>query len=157
VYQQRFYVQVARLVTATHTKRSGQIFIWLWTISIPKYSISSFSAPLFIAMKLTAKYRFRVGDLYTFKNSFQKSKLSTTMKAAEHKENLSNVRCHLCDFNMSSTGDSTHVRMIMKSPNTGQHLHVNLFTSIWNANLEFTEILSLWEGIDTPLYVSLKK
>jgi len=45
--------------------------------------------------------------------------------------------CHLSDFNVSPTGDSTYVRMI----NTGQHLHVSRFTGILKPNSEFKEIL----------------
>lgn len=59
-------------------------------------------------------------------------------------KNYQTFDCHLSNSNMSPTCDSTHQNDNHFIPNTGQHLHVNWFTSILNMNCHFMEILRPW-------------
>jgi hypothetical protein len=81
-------------------------------------------------------------ELYAFKNIFKKKerKLYTTLKFVEYKQELSKF-CHLHDLHVSPICDYTHFKVITNFIPYTRQLHVNWFTRILKANVEFREIL----------------
>jgi hypothetical protein len=77
------------------------------------------------------------------------------MNFVEHKQKVSEFFV-IYLFSMWAPLVVLHIKIIISLiPNNGQHLHINQFTTISNANFEFMEILRHGEGgVDTLLNIS---